>query len=103
MVPKRDVYELARAFASGINKSDDVPPWDGGKFTSAVKDWEGVGDMRSRKLGSGDGGSGRPAFSGLRVVHGPAELGVDVEQVWWDTDPPTFDDGSGDRSGLGDY
>lgn len=76
LVHARDLYDFATAFADSIGMENSLPPYQGGSFTMALKEWPGIGTMESRRVV--DSGKAN-AFTGLRIDSEVAtELGVDV-------------------------
>lgn len=76
LVHARDLYDFASAYADKIGMENSLPPYQGGSFTMALKEWPGIGTMESRRIV--DSGKAN-AFTGVRVDTALAtEVGVDV-------------------------
>ena len=79
MVHARDLYDLATAYAEDVGMDAGIPSWQGGAFTSALREWPGIEKGRTRKF---DGSGEERTFRGVRVDSEVAHrLGVDVRQL----------------------
>jgi len=79
MVHARDLYDLASAYADDLGMDGQIPPWKGGAFTSALREWPGIDKGRTRKF---DESGESSTFRGVRVDSEIAHrLGVELRQL----------------------